>query len=340
MTKSTHPNKEYKNYKFIPTELKEYDQWVYWQIERHHGNPTKVPYDANTRERASTDNPKTWSTYDQAYRVLTRCKGIDGIGFVFSTNDPYIGVDWDDIRDPITGVIDEKILSEEIIPLGSYAEVSPSGTGVHLIGKGMVPGDRRKGKNREIYDTGRYFTITGMHIEGTPLTIEKVSQDPLNLVYDTMVGDHTPQKIVDRASLTGNNSFPEGRTTPLEIGDEGIITLCLLAKNGVKFRELFEFGSSRYGSHSEADLALCGILGFYTQDKAQMDRIFRQSSLYRPKWDEKHGTETYGELTIRKALSGTRDHFSWVDNTDRGSKWKIPIRKSFDVSSGEDQWQM
>src|SRR5208283_5003623 len=186
MMRETHTcnEKECKGYESIPSELKTCDQWIVWAIEIRHGKRTKVPYNAKkgkTRTRASTTDPKTWTTYDEAYRLITRSKGYNGLGFVFSTDDPYIGLDWDDIRDPVTGVIDEKILSEEILPLGSYAEVSPSGTGVHVIGKGSVPGDRNKSGNREMYDSDRFFTMTGMHIEGTPLTVEKVPQDALNL---------------------------------------------------------------------------------------------------------------------------------------------------------------
>lgn len=180
----------------IPIELKNSDQWVVWALEMMRGKPTKVPYNANkgkTRTRASTTDPKTWVTYDEAYRLITRSKGYNGLGFVFSKDSPFIGMDWDHIRDPVTGVIEDRILTEEILPLGSYAEVSPSGTGVHVIGKGSVPGDRNKSGNREMYDCDRFFTMTGMHIEGTPLTIEKVSQEALAVVYQRMVGDRVPQ---------------------------------------------------------------------------------------------------------------------------------------------------
>ena len=59
-----------------------------------------------------------------------------------------------------------------------------------------------------------------------------------------------------------------------------------------------------YSSPSEADLALCSILSFWMKkNPGLIDSIFRQSNLYRPKWDEKHYSDgrTYGQETISMA---------------------------------------
>lgn len=80
------------------------------------------------------------------------------------------------------------------------------------------------------------------------------------------------------------------------------------SKKGEKFKKLFKGQTEGYESHSEADLALCSILAFWTSKNAgQMDRIFRLSKLYRPKWDEQHGPHTYGQMTLQKALEGTEN---------------------------------
>jgi putative DNA primase/helicase len=329
----------------IPSELKKFIQWVVWARERQHGKLTKVPYNANkgkTKTRASTDDPKTWASYDQACRLLSRSKGYNGLGFVFSKNDPFIGLDWDHVRDPVTGVIDEKILTEEILPLGSYAEVSPSGTGVHVIGIGAVPGDRRKIGDREMYHAGRFFTMTGMHIEGTPLTVERVSQDGLDLVYQRMMGALPQRKTVASELRTRDISSPAGcSTTPLKMSDDEIITQCLLAKNGDKFRALFERGDiSGYKSQSEADMALCGVLIFYTHNATQIDRIFRQSQLYRPRWDDKRGSSTWGANTILKALNGSQSRESYHTKPAAHPGWRITDRRTFVKGAGVDIWQM
>lgn len=96
--------------------------------------------------------------------------------------------------------------------------------------------------------------------------------------------------------------------TELEpLTDEQIIQKASAAANGQKFTDLFRNGPGP--DHSKSDLALCNTLAFYTRkDQGQMDRIFRQSALYRSKWDEIHDPEhgrTYGQMTIDKAIAGT-----------------------------------
>ena len=69
-------------------------------------------------------------------------------------------------------------------------------------------------------------------------------------------------------------------------------------------------GRAATPSQSEADLALCGKLAFWFQkDAVRIDKIFRQSSLFRAKWDEKHYGDgsTYGQKTVETAISGCRD---------------------------------
>jgi primase-polymerase (primpol)-like protein len=282
---------------------------------------------------ASANDPKTWATFDQANRVYSQCKGYSGLGFVFSKDDPFIGLDWDNIRDPVTGIIDETILSEEILPIGSYAEISPSCNGVHVIGIGSVPGDRRKGGNREMYDSGRYFTMTGWHIEGAPLTVEKVSQETLNRIYTKIAGNNIPPPA--RSSPNTPQPFQK-----LSLADEEVLLQCLLAKNSDKFRALYERGDlSGYGSQSEADLALCAILAFYTSDTAQIDRIFRQSRLYRPKWDESRGSMSYGARTILEATTGSLSFGDLFRNTLQRRGWKLSQRIKFVEDSEEDLWK-
>jgi len=134
--------------KQIPTELKSLRQWVLWRSETREGQakPTKVPYcPQGPNQKASVDKPETWATYEQAISVFRKGKG-DGIGFVFTEQDPFVGVDLDDCRDPATGEI-EGWAKEVIAQLGSYTECSPSGRGLHILAKGTLPqGGCRRGK--------------------------------------------------------------------------------------------------------------------------------------------------------------------------------------------------
>lgn len=157
----------------IPAELRERRQWVVWRYEERDGKPTKVPYNARTGGKALSTKPATWSPFDVALQVRER---YDGIGFVFSKDDPYVGIDLDHARDAETGEITAPWAEEVLRRLDSYTEVSPSGTGLHVIVRGELPGkgikeDRDDGTRIEIYDRSRYFTCTGQHIAG-PTTIE------------------------------------------------------------------------------------------------------------------------------------------------------------------------
>ena len=142
----------------IPQELKDRDQYVVWKWEERDGKATKPPYDAKTGKRASHSDPSTWGTFNDALKALDR--GFDGIGFVFTENDPFCGIDLDKCRDPVSGQIATwavKIIKD----FDSYAEISPSGTGLKIFIKGRLPGGGIKTKHVEVYDKLRFFTVTG-----------------------------------------------------------------------------------------------------------------------------------------------------------------------------------
>jgi len=89
--------------------------------------------------------------------------------------------------------------------------------------------------------------------------------------------------------------------------DEAVIARMLGSINADEIEALLKGETSAYGGdESAADLALCNHLAFWTgKNRLQMDQLFRQSKLMRPKWDEKRGRQTYGEMTIDKACAGT-----------------------------------
>src|SRR5215475_1402871 len=115
-------------------ELMARPQWVAWRLESRDGRSTKAPYNPVSGGLASTGDPSTWGTYEQA-RSFAAEQGIDGVGYVFSAEDPYTGIDLDKCRDPETGAV-EDWAREIITALRSYTELSPSGTGVHIIVRG------------------------------------------------------------------------------------------------------------------------------------------------------------------------------------------------------------
>jgi primase-polymerase (primpol)-like protein len=163
----------------VPEELQTHKQWVAWKaVPQGGGKFTKVPVHPKTGANAATNNPSTWGSFEEAceHYVWNKDNGIDGVGFVFTKEDPFCGVDLDDCRDPKTGQF--KDWAADILKqLNSYSEISPSNTGVKIFLKGSLPGHGRNFGNVEMYDTGRFFTLTGETFNGYPKTIEDRSAE-------------------------------------------------------------------------------------------------------------------------------------------------------------------
>ena len=139
----------------VPSELLQYKQWVLWRRAEANGRATKIPISPWSGKPAACDRPQTWSTYKHVRFALRRFP-CDGIGFVFTDADPFCGVDLDQCQ-TINGAIAPGALVV-IKRFASYTELSPSGTGAHVLIKGKLSGSgRRKGKV-EMYDSGRYFS--------------------------------------------------------------------------------------------------------------------------------------------------------------------------------------
>lgn len=145
----------------IPGELKVRRQWVTWRLEERGGKLTKVPYTPGTSHKASSTDLLTWRSFEDALDGLDRC---DGIGFAFCSGDPFTGVDLDDCRDLETGEV-EPWAAKIVADLGSYTELSPSGTGLHIIAKGEILSNGKRGRV-EMYSMKRFFTMTGHSLSG------------------------------------------------------------------------------------------------------------------------------------------------------------------------------
>jgi putative DNA primase/helicase len=145
----------------IPDYLKIRPQFVSFNAKlKPNGKLDKVPMIPGTRRRASTTELLTWSPFDEAYAAYEDGKH-DGIGFVFCSADPFVGIDFDDCRDPDTGEVDPQVLEYVEGFEKRYVEVSVSGTGIHLITRGKIQGGTKKGE-REVYDQDRFFALTGV----------------------------------------------------------------------------------------------------------------------------------------------------------------------------------
>src|SRR5829696_1368548 len=166
--------------------MRDLRQWLCWQFEERSGELTKVPYSPLTRRRADSTVPETWASRDEAVRAR-RQHDYDGIGFVFTSDDDLCGVDLDGCLNPETGEI-EGWAQEIIEELDSYTEISPSGTGVHVLVRAKLPEGRNRKGRFETYDRRRYFTVTDRHLAGTPQSIES-RQEQLERVVRSVFGE-------------------------------------------------------------------------------------------------------------------------------------------------------
>ncbi|QGG47404.1 phage/plasmid primase, P4 family [Heliorestis convoluta] len=273
-------------------QLKQQKIWVCWRYETKHSRRTKVLY--NTKGYKTGTSKKynfQWASYDEA-TVAVKANGFDGIGLVLPKG--IGGIDLDHIDR-------NSILAEEVRELmNTYEELSPSSKGIHHLfkvdvekipsNKGKLSSDyysKNPHNDMEIYIgglTNRYLTFTGETINDVPLA------------------DRTDEVLTFLDKYMKKERFKEDSCDHFDI-----IVTARKAKNGEKFIALFDKGDiSGYGSPSEADQALCNILSFYTGGNAdQMDSLFRQSKLYREKWER----EDYRTSTIENAIKGCHGKF-------------------------------
>lgn len=286
----------------LPDELKKLDRWVNWRFEIRNGKPTKVPINPTTGGRAMSDNPATWGTFEDALLHVNDVNKngikIEGIGFMFS-GDGILGVDIDHCKDPETGALSDE--AKDIIgTIDSYTEFSQSGDGVHIICHGKLPEGRRRKGNVETYEVGRFFVMTGNVYDDGHCDIESRTEE-LAVIHSKYLASGNNNK---RNSQT---SAPVLLPTVSHMNEDEIIGKATNAKNGYLFKSLMDgTWTGNYKSQSEADLAICNILAFWTsKDERMMDSIVRRSSIYRDKWDERRGKYTYGESTIQRAIRDT-----------------------------------
>lgn len=245
----------------IPQEMRNYAQFVVWRYEDVDSNkPTKVPYSPKLGTLASVTDPSTWGSFDDAMQALSKSNWFSGIGFVLTENDPYAFIDLDDTKGDQSATDKQLRIYQEF---DSYAEKSPSGKGLHIIVKGKLESGRRR-SNIEIYSSQRYMTMTGDVYRNKPIVDYN---ELLNVLWGQM-GNGSVAATVYAGLAEQKDS------------DEVIIGRAIGAANGQKFQAL-HYGQwqDHYPSQSEADFAYIDMLAFYTQNRAQIARLFKASGL-------------------------------------------------------------
>jgi len=286
------------NYSNIPLPLRKHGHFCCWRNEEKGGRKTKIPYNPITGQRAQTNNPRTFTDFETALQMAAN---YDGIGFL--TTDGLFVIDCDHCR------WDDGSLTPtatEIVELfaGCYMEWSPSGNGLHIIGHAAdFAFDKKKywmnnrSLNVEVYISGatnRFMTLTGnVFREGGLPDCTQMLQTFLEQYMRRDSGAGVPILVSQSA-----------------LDDDTVIAKATFARNGSTFKKLWSGDCSGYASQSEADLALAGILAFWcNRDIVQIDRLFRQSGLYREKWDRQQAGSTYGRITLEKAIGETHSTY-------------------------------
>lgn len=308
-------------------DLAEYVQWVGWQyLSQPRGKKAKKPpLDPHTGQGASIYRPEQWGTLAQASAGLDRFD-FAGIGFVLTSDDPFLAVDLDRCRDLLTGAL-TPFVQEVVRAADTYTEISPSGRGVRCLLKGTLPAERiPQRRGFEWFDRAHIATLTGHHLPGTPTAIAEDG------------GRVTAIAAACRASAgaAAASPPPAGRVrrrpqlglpqpaAPVALSDDEVLQHLQMDKDHERYWALWRGEwQGLYESHSHADIALAGRLAFYCAgDVNQMDRLFRRSSLMRRKWDQRgHRADgaTYGHLILETAADNRYGSYS-----GRGQGFTIP----------------
>jgi hypothetical protein len=303
------PAKQTLNPREIPDRLSSRAQWICYRIKQRDDKPTKIPVNPHNGGFASSTDPETWSRLHEAQQYHNlRSTNTDGIGFVFTEDETFVGVDLDDCRDPGTGELTE--WAEGIVTrLNSYAETSPSGTGVHIILRGSLPDNGNRHGNVEMYESGRFFTVTGnvLSLGGKQYDTLQSNPGELERVHHEFVGQYNSRENGDDSRDTEEIAKTFGGDGSDATGESSLgYALSEWRRVDPQLHELLQTANPGgvYESTSEADLACVIRLLHLEYDDGQIARILRH---YRGR-EKVRERDDYIALTIRagrNALSGT-----------------------------------
>lgn len=308
----TQPTQFVDTFPFVPAELKAKRNWVRWKLEAVNGRLTKVPYQLNGKKASSTD-PTTWNTYEAIVNGAALSES-QGIGIM--TDGTWTGFDMDGCRNPLTGEIKE--WAQRIVDrLKTYTEVTPSGTGIRVLAFGQLPDGARRfplalsaGHGSKVgietYDATRYFTVTGNRL-GETSSLQSPNVLEAYQLCAEISREFPSEKRKQASQFSGSDS---GSSVEFIQPSSTIVTskLAVLMYGTIVSNRPFEIQDEHGNkvtapSQSEADMSLATLLAMKHGDNPELiDADFRESALYRPKWDR------LAESQIAKAIKSARSH--------------------------------
>ncbi len=290
-------------YEKLPIEIRNKGLFCCWKHEEINGRNSKIPYDPITGERAKSNDRTTFTQFDVA-----SSKAYDGIGIGIFDGVCAIDLDHCIAEDGTFAPYAQSIVDL----MHSYTEYSPSSDGLHIL-------FRTEGFT---YDSDKYYIMNHkngieVYVAGATNKFVTVTGNEIGTHYE--FGDRTEELMVLLEQYM-KRPLPEEKTTAVNAinagntisDDRELLDKAMNSRNGRDFQNLWNGNwQGKYQSQSEADMALCSSLSFWTgADAGRMDQLFRQSGLMRAKWDRHQSGSTYGALTIRKAIQMTTDVYT------------------------------
>lgn len=285
-------------YNELPNELKKEPRFVFWKLVENRG---KVPINAKTNQLAKSNDPSTWATFSECL-ASPYINYVDGIGFMLGSG--WVGIDLDNHDNSnMRDIFNDFYKAFKHI---AYIEYSQSKKGIHLILKGKLPNGARHKGNYEMYDTNRYFALTGFKVNKYPITF-KENNELLKEYHDKYLGKDK-SFVFERISENGEIE----KTTLSTLNYDSVIDKAL--KTDLKFAELYHGKwEGQYPSQSEADSAfVCKLAYYLDKNVVAIDSYFKRSGLYRDKWERKGNDNipSYKERTIAQALQVVKETYS------------------------------
>lgn len=328
-------------------DLKKQKIWICWTLSKGtkkpisaHGTPTS----ANVRKHGHT-----YVTYEEALQAKEE-KGYTGVGFVIPEGYFFLDIDHRPQDDPLCQTLFERF--------ESYCERSQSKEGFHIYGKcdlSQIP--QANGKLASRFYTNNRLLGLEIYIGGLTSRFACFTDD---VFKDLPIADCTQSLLVTLRHEMLKQEVTRKHVSEVHGDDEELFDMicdCRRFKNGENFIKLYDKGDwSGYSSHSEADAALCSMLAFRIgNDPLLIDKAFRSSALYRPKWDR----EDYSSTTIYKSVQildgkfydpgySTDCPFVHLDDKDREKIDPVKLAQTFKEkhhyllvkSSGKENAQM
>ena len=250
----------------IPQELKALKRWSVWMPVRAKGNPNKINKVPSQKNGSPCDwtNPEFLMSFDEAYKALEDNTKFGGVQFSIYDSDDYIGFDYDQCTDQ-DGNILSKVL-EDFEKLGCpYAEFSPSAKGIRFFLYGWLPKNYKVEGKPEIYCMKKPLTVTGRKLEKASSII--ISNDK---ALEDVVKSYYPESLKEKNT----------KRTSIAYSDEEILIKMEKQKNGSELMKAYE-GEDICNDRSATDYKVISAIAFYTQDIAQIYRLFEKSGLVR-----------------------------------------------------------